>query len=88
MKYKLNKGFIKQKIDGEIVIFDVDTSTLFTLNESAAYVFNRLSKGMDEEGIIKLMIRRYGISKEKAEKDLNGVISDFEKKKIIEKIAS
>ncbi len=88
MRYRLKKGFIKQKIDKETVIFDADTSTLFTLNESAGYVFNKLTKGVDREEIARLMVKRYGISEKRAKKDLNDIISDFEKKKIFEKISS
>ena len=83
MKYKINKGFIVQKLDDKTVIFDGEESTLFTLNETASEIFRLMKKGVEKNIIVEKMVKKYTIKKERAEKDFNELISDLRKKKII-----
>lgn len=85
MKYKVNKGFIIQKLDKDLVIFDADESVLYTLNETATFVFQKLKRGLSQEEIIKAMVKRYDVEKERVKKDLNQIIKKLEKGKIIKK---
>ena len=84
-KFKINKGFITQKLDDKTVIFDGEESVLYTFNESASFIFRELKKGEDQESIVSSLVKRYGIKEKKAEKDLNDLVADFLKKKIIKK---
>ena len=36
-KFKINKGFITQKMDDKTVIFDGEESMLYSFNETAVY---------------------------------------------------
>lgn len=83
MKYKINKGFIIQKLDDKTVIFDSDSSTLFTFNETASYIFKKIKAGKNEEKIIDLVVKKYQIKPEKAKKDLKDLLAELRKKKII-----
>ncbi len=83
MKHKINKGFIIQKLDDKTVIFDSDSSTLFTFNETASYIFKKIKAGEDEKKIINLIVKRYQIKPEKAMKDLKDLLAELKKKKII-----
>ena len=87
MKYKINKGFIVQKLDKKTVIFDGEESVLYTFNETASDIFRFLKKGLDEKETVEKMVKKYSIKKEKIEKDLNDLISDLKKKKIISAFA-
>lgn len=80
---KINKGFIIQKLDDKTVIFDGEESVLYTFNETASFIFQKLKIGWDEEKIVETVIKKYGIKKEKAKKDFNELISDLKKKEII-----
>ena len=85
-KYKINKGFITQRLDNKTVIFDGEESVLYTFNETASYIFSKLKLGWDKEKIKDGLAKRYGISEKKAEADLKDLIKDLLKKKIICKI--
>ncbi len=67
--FKINAGFITQKIDGKVTIFEGEKSTLHTLNESAAFIFQGLKLGWDDKKIIKGLIRM-GAAPDDAEGDL------------------
>lgn len=83
MAYKIQKGLIVQKIDDKTVIFDAEESILYTLNETAAYIFQKLKRGFDKEKIIDQMTKRYQVKKERLEKDFDEFIEKLKKKKII-----
>lgn len=83
MKYKLNKGFIVQKLDDKMVIFDGEESVLYTFNETASFIFKKLKQGKNEKEIIDLLVKRYQIKEEKAKKDVKDLLAELRKKKII-----
>jgi 6-pyruvoyl-tetrahydropterin synthase len=81
--FKFQKGLIIQKLDNQTVIFDADESVLYTLNETASVIFDKLKKKWDKERIINHMLKKYAVKKEKLEKDFDQLIEDLKKKKII-----
>jgi len=81
--YKINKGFIVQKLDKITVIFDGERSVLYTFNETASSIFSQLKKGKREKDLIKALTDKYQVSEKKAEKDIKELIEDLQKKKII-----
>jgi len=82
-KYKIIKGLIQQKLGDKTVIFDGEESVLYTFNETASFIFQKLKLGWEEEKIIKTLVKKYQIKEKRAEKDVNDLISDLLKKKII-----
>lgn len=82
-KYILNKGFITQKIGNKTTIFAGEESILFTLNETAAYIFNGIKLNWDYEKIVKGLIEKYNAPREQAEKDILVLIEELAVKKII-----
>lgn len=83
VKYKINKGFIVQKMDDKTVIFDGEESVLFTFNETASFIFYRLKLGRSIEEIVKAMVKKYKIGEAEAEKDTKELIRGLLEKKII-----
>ena len=85
MKYKINKGFVIQKLDNKTVIFDSNSSTFFTFNETASFIFKKIKKGEEREKIIEMVEKKYDIKKERVEKDFNELIADLKKMGLIRK---
>lgn len=84
-KYILNQGFITQKIDNKLAIFSGEESLLFTLNETAAFIFQGLKLGWSEEEIISKMTDKFDIGKKVVIQDLNRFIKLLLKKEILVK---
>ncbi len=82
-KYSVNKSFITQKIGEKKSIFDTENSFLYTLNETATYVFDKLRLGWNEEKIKEALIKKYDVADKQATKDILEIIEEFKKKKII-----
>ncbi|HEY5601376.1 MAG TPA: PqqD family protein [Patescibacteria group bacterium] len=81
--HKIKKGFITQKIDGKVTIFDGENSQLLTFNETASFIFDRIKKGLDKLKIVELIQKRYKIPKKTALKDFDQLISELHRLKII-----
>lgn len=81
--YKVNKGFILQKLGNGVAIFDPESSSIHTLNETAYFIFRYLKKGLSEEEIAQEIMRKYHIHEEKARDDLLNLLKELLAKKII-----
>lgn len=81
--YKIKKGFITQKIGNKINIFDGEESLLYTLNETASFIFEKLKQELEEEKIIELLVKRYSIIKERAEEHVGEFIKELKKRGVI-----
>jgi len=81
--YKINKNLIIQKLDDKTVMFDSDSSVLYTLNETANYIFSQIKKKVSKKEIVQKMMKRYQAKEKIIDKDVDGIIKDFIKKKII-----
>jgi hypothetical protein len=82
-KYKVQKGYITQKIGNKITIFDGEESRLITLNETATYIFERLKRGLDEGKIIELLSKKYKIEPKRISKDFSDLISELKRLKVV-----
>ena len=82
-KIKLKKGLISQKIGNTINIFDGEKSTIYSFNQTATFIVERIKQGLSKENIISLVSKKYSVQKNLAEKDFNEFISELKSKKII-----
>ncbi len=82
-RYKVNKGHITEYIDETLVIFDGENSVLFSLNETATFIFNQIKSGKSSKRIIKALTERYDIDETKARNDLNRLLKQMETEDII-----
>ena len=86
MKYKINHGFIIQKIDNKVMIFSGEESVLRTLNETAAYIFQKLRIGWENEKIVEGLVEKFGAMQKQAKEDLEDFIKLLLRKQILTKI--
>lgn len=82
-KLKINKGFITQKIDDKTTIFSGEESKLYTLNDTAALIFQGLKLGWDEEKIAQKLNQKYGISTKEAMADIKNFKNELLGKNIL-----
>ena len=82
-RYKINQGFITQKIEDKTTIFSGEDSVLHTLNDTAAYIFQGLKLGWDNTKIINGLLKKFGATNTEAERDLEEFANLLLKKKII-----
>jgi protein-arginine kinase len=86
-KYKINKGFIVQKINQNTVIFDADKSELITFNETGGVIFSCLKKGWDKERTVKQMLNIFESTAKKLEHDYEEFVKKLLQKQIISPVS-
>ncbi len=77
MAYKINKKMLVQKVEKETVLINVDSSELYTLNETASYVYACLKKKFSEEEIVKKMSKRFDKKEIVIAKDVQATVKKF-----------
>lgn len=61
--YTINKKFVNETLDGKLVLFDGEKSILFTLNDTAVLILNKLKARWKTDEIVDLFTKTYGIKK-------------------------
>ena len=85
MKFKINKGFIVQKVGDKSTIFDGEESALYTFNRTGSVIFDKLKLDWDKEKIVNYLAKLYLIAKQAAENDFDEFTDELIKSKIIKK---
>lgn len=86
---KIKEGFILRKIaDTDMVIPIGDNIAYFngiiSLNETAAFLWNRLSEGSEPSVLSEELMKTYQISRETATEDINKFITQLQSANILE----
>lgn len=82
-KYRIKKGFITQKDKNIITIFDGGMSSLYKFNKTGSFIFEKIRQRIGENEILDLLVEKYFIRREKANKDLEEFLDEMKKRKII-----
>lgn len=82
-RYKINAGFITEKIGNKITVFSGEQSVLFTFNDSAAFIFQSLKLGWSNEKIAEGLVKKYDVAMSEAGKDVQEFAQVLLKKGII-----
>ena len=72
---RLDKGFVLRQIGDDYIIVPVGKAAIsfngmITVNETGAFLWERLIKGTNKEELIHDMFEVYDVSREEAEKDI------------------
>lgn len=82
-KITINKSIIFQKIDDKLVGFDIDKSALYTLNETAEFIYKKLKLGTEEIAISKQLAKKYDVEEKTALKDVIAIVKDLKKNRVL-----
>jgi hypothetical protein len=88
MKYKINKKYIFQKVDSQLVVFDTDKSFLYTFNETAEFILKKIKLGFEEKKIVETLEKKYDVPLSVLKNDVKKTIKEMLKNKIIYSILS
>ncbi len=79
---KVKDNFVLTKVVDSYVAVptgagNVDLNTIISLNETGAFIWNLMKEETEKETVIDALVKEYGISGEKAEKDLDVFINQM-----------
>ena len=71
---KLKDGFLLRNVAGQAVVLPmggtVDLNTMITLNETGAFLWERLEKGTDEAALVAALLGEYDVDEATAAKSV------------------
>ena len=71
---KLKDGFVLRQVAGQTVALptegDVDLNTMITLNETGAFLWERLAKGTDEDALVAALLAEYDVDEATARRSV------------------
>ena len=76
---KTKKGFMLRSVAGRHVVVaigqaSVDFNGLITLNDTGAYIWEKLAKGTTYDALLKDMLADYEVDEETAKKGIDGFL--------------
>jgi hypothetical protein len=81
--FVLNEEIAHREIEGQILFLRPDDHFLYTVNASGHHIWHEILNKTPLSGIISSLAVRFGISEEKAEKDVLKFIRELQRKKIV-----
>ena len=73
---KIKKGFILREVSGSFIVVAVGAASkefkgLITLNETGAFLWEKLVNGNTKEGLVEALLNEYDAPREVIENDVN-----------------
>ena len=86
---KIKNGFILRTVAGQNLIVPVGENTMnvnaaITLNESAAFLWNKLTEEQSEEQLLSALTEEYAIDEETAKADIKVFLDVLKEHNILE----
>jgi len=72
-----------RRIDDEAVVLDLRTSVYYSLNDTAAFVWERVGEGLNAEQIAQRLVEEFDPSPESALRDVEELLRDLRKNELI-----
>ena len=86
---KIKKGFMLREVAGNYIVVAVGDALkqfngMINLNESGAFLWERLIDGGDEQSLVKAMLDEYDVDKTTAQTDVKEFIEKLTKAGLVE----
>ena len=86
---KIKEGFILRNVAGSFVVVPIGDATIdfngmMNLNETGAFLFEKMIEGTTREDLIKALTDEYDVDEETASKDVDLFIEKVEKEDLFE----
>lgn len=75
-------------LDGEAVLLDMDSKDYFRLNDTAAFVWKRLERGMGLGEIVAELCSEYDVEEEQAQAAVERLLEELRSRGLLESPAS
>ena len=85
---KLKEGFVMRKVAGETVVLPtgdkLKLNMMITLKGTAAFLWERLVEGADEETLVKALLDVYDVDEERARQSVMKFVEKLRKNEFLE----
>jgi hypothetical protein len=82
-RYTASPEVLAAHLEGEAVLLHMESKDYFRLNDTAAWVWRGLERGLDRDALIASLLERYEVSAEEAAAQLDGLLADLSQRGLI-----
>jgi len=83
MNPRVKKDLYIRNLGDEKVVYDKENGRVHFMNRTTTFIFGLCDGTHSKEDIIRSLLDKYDVSREKAEKDVNRILKDMEDNKIL-----
>lgn len=81
---KLKDGFVAREVGGETIVIAVgersrDFNAMITLNETAKFLWDRLTEETDEDSLVAALLAEYEVDENTAKNAVKNFVASLEK---------
>lgn len=85
---KLKEGFILQEVGGQMVVIptaeDMDLNMMIKLNETGAFLWERLEQETDEAALVSALLAEYDVDEDTARKSVQNFVGKLSSNGLLE----
>jgi hypothetical protein len=82
-RYTASPDVLAAHLEGEAVLLHMETKDYFRLNDTAAWIWKGLERGLDRPALIASLLERYEVTPEAAEAELDALLADLTERGLI-----
>ncbi len=83
MKYKCKSDVFVTELGDTLALLDMENGTYYTLNQTGAFIWKKLSDGLSVENTVDALVYEYDVLNENAFNDVNTLVVDLELKGLV-----
>ena len=82
-RYTASPDVLAAHLEGEAVLLHMETKDYFRLNDTAAWIWKGLERGLDREALVASLLERYEVTPADAAAELDALLSDLAERGLI-----
>jgi hypothetical protein len=82
-RYTASREVLAAHLEGEAVLLHMETKDYFRLNDTAAWVWKGLERGLDRPALLASLLERYEVEPADAEAQLDSLLADLAQRGLI-----
>jgi hypothetical protein len=82
-RYKHSSNAAWRRVDKETIILDLDTSVYYSLNDTGAFIWERVGAGTSTARVVEELCAEFDVKPETASRDTSSIIEQLRKEKLL-----
>jgi len=82
--YQPNPDVVAQRVQDEVVLVNLRTNEIYTLNKTAARAWDLIAEGRDRSGVEAGLVEAFSVDEAEVGSELDGLLEELVEKELIQ----
>jgi hypothetical protein len=82
-RYSASPDVLAAHLEGEAVLLHMESKDYFRLNDTAAWIWKGLERGLDHDALVASLLERYEVTPDDAAAELDALLADLSQRGLI-----